>query len=34
VFQDAPEALLPPVLRDESLERLPHRRNGVLQTGR
>ena len=34
VFQDAPEALLPPVLRDASLERLPHRRNGVLQTGR
>ncbi|KAF2418550.1 aldehyde dehydrogenase (NADP(+)) [Microbacterium sp. B35-30] len=31
VFQDAPEALLPPVLRDESLERLPHRRNGVLR---
>jgi NADP-dependent aldehyde dehydrogenase len=32
VFQDAPEALLPEVLRDESLTRLPHRRNGVLRT--
>jgi NADP-dependent aldehyde dehydrogenase len=32
VFQDAPEALLPEVLRDESLARLPHRRNGVLRT--
>ncbi|MBD3940590.1 aldehyde dehydrogenase (NADP(+)) [Microbacterium sp. NEAU-LLC] len=31
VFQDAPAALLPEVLRDESLARLPHRRNGVLQ---
>ncbi|MFD4960021.1 aldehyde dehydrogenase (NADP(+)) [Microbacterium sp. NPDC058389] len=31
VFQDAPAALLPEVLRDESLERLPHRRNGVLR---
>ena len=31
VFQDAPEALLPEVLRDESLGRLPHRRNGVLR---
>jgi len=31
VFQDAPAALLPAVLRDESLARLPHRRNGVLQ---
>ncbi|MCR2783463.1 MULTISPECIES: aldehyde dehydrogenase (NADP(+)) [unclassified Microbacterium] len=29
-FQDAPERLLPPVLRDEALARLPHRRNGVL----
>ncbi|MBW9119788.1 aldehyde dehydrogenase (NADP(+)) [Microbacterium trichothecenolyticum] len=34
VFQDAPQALLPDVLRDQSLERLPHRRNGVLHTGR
>ncbi|MBW9109081.1 aldehyde dehydrogenase (NADP(+)) [Microbacterium ureisolvens] len=34
VFQDAPQALLPDVLRDRSLERLPHRRNGVLHTGR
>lgn len=34
VFQDAPESLLPPVLRDASLATLPHRRNGVLQTGR
>lgn len=32
VFQDAPEALLPDVLRDAALERLPHRRNGVLLT--
>lgn len=32
VFQDAPEALLPEALRDESLARLPHRRNGVLRT--
>ena len=31
VFQDAPAALLPEALRDESLERLPHRRNGVLR---
>ncbi|MFH8251990.1 aldehyde dehydrogenase (NADP(+)) [Microbacterium sp. B2969] len=30
VFQDAPEALLPDVLRDAELGRLPHRRNGVL----
>jgi NADP-dependent aldehyde dehydrogenase len=30
-FQEAPEALLPEVLRDESLARLPHRRNGVLR---
>ncbi|WHE36671.1 aldehyde dehydrogenase (NADP(+)) [Microbacterium sp. BDGP8] len=30
VFQDAPAALLPRELRDESLERTPHRRNGVL----
>ncbi|MCR2815063.1 aldehyde dehydrogenase (NADP(+)) [Microbacterium jiangjiandongii] len=30
VFQDAPERLLPPVLRDEALATLPHRRNGVL----
>jgi NADP-dependent aldehyde dehydrogenase len=29
VFQDAPESLLPPVLRDAQLARLPHRRNGV-----
>ncbi|WP_341956464.1 aldehyde dehydrogenase (NADP(+)) [Microbacterium sp. LWH13-1.2] len=29
-FQDAPEALLPEVLRDEALTRLPHRRNGEL----
>jgi NADP-dependent aldehyde dehydrogenase len=34
VFQDAPQALLPDVLRDQSLEHLPHRRNGVLHTGR
>lgn len=32
VFQDAPAALLPDVLRDASLERLPHRRNGALRT--
>ena len=32
VFQDAPEALLPDVLRDASLARLPHRRNGDLRT--
>lgn len=31
VFQDAPAALLPEVLRDESLAALPHRRNGVLR---
>jgi NADP-dependent aldehyde dehydrogenase len=31
VFQDAPAALLPAVLRDEELARLPHRRNGVLR---
>lgn len=31
VFQDAPAHLLPPHLRDESLETLPHRRNGVLR---
>jgi NADP-dependent aldehyde dehydrogenase len=31
VFQDAPERLLPPVLRDASLARTPHRRNGVLR---
>lgn len=30
-FQDAPESLLPDVLRDASLATLPHRRNGVLQ---
>lgn len=30
-FQDAPDALLPEALRDASLSRLPHRRNGVLQ---
>ncbi|KQQ65123.1 aldehyde dehydrogenase (NADP(+)) [Microbacterium sp. Leaf320] len=29
-FQDAPEALLPEVLREDALSRLPHRRNGVL----
>lgn len=29
-FQDAPESLLPEVLHDASLARLPHRRNGVL----
>jgi len=29
-FQDAPGSLLPEVLHDESLARLPHRRNGVL----
>lgn len=32
VFQDAPERLLPPELRDASLASLPHRRNGVLRT--
>ncbi|MEU1972642.1 aldehyde dehydrogenase (NADP(+)) [Microbacterium sp. NPDC019599] len=31
VFQDAPEAFLPEVLRDAALARLPHRRNGVLR---
>lgn len=31
VFQDAPEPLLPHVLRDAVLETLPHRRNGVLR---
>lgn len=31
VFQDAPERLLPPVLRDDALAGLPHRRNGVLR---
>ncbi|WP_194396601.1 aldehyde dehydrogenase (NADP(+)) [Microbacterium atlanticum] len=31
VYQDAPAALLPDVLRDESLAALPHRRNGVLR---
>jgi NADP-dependent aldehyde dehydrogenase len=30
VYQDAPERLLPAVLRDAALARLPHRRNGVL----
>ena len=30
-YQSAPRALLPEVLRDESLARLPHRRNGVLR---
>ena len=30
VFQDAPERLLPPELRDDALVALPHRRNGVL----
>lgn len=30
VFQDAPAALLPEVLRDEALATLPHRRNGAL----
>lgn len=29
-YQSAPQALLPEVLRDESLARLPHRRNGAL----
>ena len=32
VFQDAPERLLPAVLRDERSRALPHRRNGVLRT--
>lgn len=31
VFQDAPERLLPDVLRDATLTALPHRRNGVLR---
>jgi NADP-dependent aldehyde dehydrogenase len=31
VFQDAPQELLPAVLRDESLATLPHRRNGALR---
>src|SRR5690606_24448260 len=30
-YQDAPERLLPPELRDEGLARIPHRRNGVLR---
>jgi NADP-dependent aldehyde dehydrogenase len=30
-YQSAPQALLPEVLRDEALARLPHRRNGVLR---
>jgi NADP-dependent aldehyde dehydrogenase len=30
VFQDAPERLLPPALREAALARTPHRRNGVL----
>ena len=30
VFQDAPARLLPPMLRDDALATLPHRRNGVL----
>lgn len=30
-YQDAPQALLPEPLRDESLARLPHRRNGELR---
>ena len=30
-FQDAPEALLPPALREDALTHLPHRRNGVLR---
>lgn len=29
-YQDAPASLLPPVLRDEALAVLPHRRNGAL----
>ncbi|MET0812610.1 MAG: aldehyde dehydrogenase (NADP(+)) [Microbacterium sp.] len=29
-YQSAPEALLPEVLRDDALARLPHRRNGAL----
>ena len=31
VFQDAPQHLLPPQLRDEGLAALPHRRNGALR---
>jgi NADP-dependent aldehyde dehydrogenase len=31
VFQDAPQHLLPPQLRDDALAALPHRRNGVLR---
>jgi len=30
VFQDAPQRLLPPVLRDDAFPSLPHRRNGIL----
>jgi NADP-dependent aldehyde dehydrogenase len=30
-YQSAPQALLPEVVRDETLARLPHRRNGVLR---
>ena len=30
VYQDAPESLLPPQLRDAALTRVPHRRNGTL----
>lgn len=30
-YQSAPQALLPEVLRDDALARLPHRRNGVLR---
>lgn len=33
VYQDAPQHLLPPQLRDEALTALPHRRNGVLRVG-
>lgn len=33
-FQDAPARLLPPELRDDALERVPHRRNGVLKVQR
>ena len=29
-YQDAPASLLPPVLRDDALASLPHRRNGAL----
>ncbi|WP_251452119.1 aldehyde dehydrogenase (NADP(+)) [Microbacterium sp. Marseille-Q6648] len=31
VFQDAPQRLLPAELRDDTLSRLPHRRNGELR---